>query len=173
MHYAKIKYCYTVIRHNWKQHLCGLLLCVKRELDRALCACLVCAIILYTLLETLEDCCVPVFSFPGPVFHDTVYSLLRNCHVFPKAPHLEADAQLLPGPCCVPAGVCVYHPWGSRDMSLSAGGQRCPVCTPITACLNRLQFTVGASHRLSFHAVFPGALNAPGLKKDPGCYSCC
>lgn len=45
--------------------------------------------------------------FPGLVFHATINSLLRSSHVFPKAPHLEADARLLPEPCCVPAGVCL------------------------------------------------------------------
>lgn len=98
-----------------------------------------------------------VFSFshfPGLVLHDTIYSLLRNSHVFPKAPHLETDAQLLPGSCCVPVGVRVFHPWGSRDMSrsLSAGGQLCPIHTPITVCLGRLRLAVGASDRLSSRA---------------------
>lgn len=168
---------YTHERHcNWKQHFCGLLLYVKRELDWALCTCLCVQSYFKPYQKPWQFAVFPFSNFPGFVFHDTIYSLLRNSHVSPKAPHLETDAQLLPGPCCVPAGVCVYHPWGSRDMSmsLSAGGQLCPTCTPVTACLDRLQFTVGASDRLSFQAqLFPVALNAPGLKKDPGCYSCC
>lgn len=145
----------THLRHcSWKQHLWGLLLVLKGELDRALCTCLVCAILLWTLPETWQFSVLPFSSFPGLVFHDTLYSLLRNSHVFPKAPHLGSDAQLLPGPCCVPAVVCVYHPWESTAMSMSlrAGGQLCPTCTPATACLCRLRCTVGAPDRLSFHA---------------------
>lgn len=140
-------------RCNWK-HLCGLFLCVKGELDWALCTCLCVQSYSKPHRKSWQFAVFPFSNFPRLVFHDTIYSLLRNSHMFPKAPHLETDAQLLPGPRCVPAGVCVYHPWGSRDMpmSLNAGGQLCPICTPITACLDRLLFTVGASDSLSFHA---------------------
>lgn len=123
-------------------------------LDRALCTCWCVQSHCKLYWKPWQFAVFSFSHFPGLVLHDTIYSLLRNSHVFPKAPHLETDAQLLPGSCCVPVGVRVFHPWGSRDMSrsLSAGGQLCPIHTTITVCLGRLRLAVGASDRLSSHA---------------------
>lgn len=140
---------------NWKQHLCELLLRVKAEVDWALCTSLCVQSYCKLYWKPWHFAVFPFFNFPGLVFHDTMYSLLRNSPAFLKAPHLESDAQLLPGLSCVRADVCVYHPWVTRDMSvsLSTGGQLCPSCTPIPACLSRLWLTVGASDRILFHSL--------------------
>lgn len=161
---------------SWKQHLWGLSLCLKEELDRALCTCLVCAIILSTLPETLAVCCVPVFQFSRACI---LWYYLFTPEKQPSVSHGTTSRNW----CSVAARTLLCTCWSG---SLSSLREHVHVLVPESrwAALSHLHPHHCFSGQTEVHSgclrqafipcmVFPVALNAPGLKKDPGCYSCC
>lgn len=96
---------------------------------------------------------------------------MRNSHVFPKVPHLEADARLPPD-LGVAVGACVKHPRRSRGASgAAAWGREHRGADPSYPHPQHRPSRRAAAPSEPFGQAFlrgagcPVVLDAPGLKK--------